>query len=79
MTPARMASMVLSVLLLVYPFSIGPVLRMHCKPAGGITPLSNAEQIFYAPLRLSTHWQPVSRFLEWYIDLWLPQSERYYQ
>ena len=79
MTPTRMASMMLCVLLLVYPFSVGPVCRMHCKPTGGSTPFSKAEEIFYAPLRLASQWEPLSRFLEWYVDLWLPQSERFYQ
>ena len=65
-----MAPIVLAVLLLAYPLSIGPVVRFHFL----VHPLStgtSAIDSFYFPINwLSDHFQWVSHIVTLYVQWW---------
>ena len=58
----------LAIILLVYPLSIGPIIRLLPPGSAKYALLTN----LYAPiLRVADHSKTLHRFLEWYIyDLW---------
>jgi hypothetical protein len=57
---------VLAVVVVLYVLSVGPVWRMSFGSKTAYRFL-----VVYTPLfRLADHSRPVSRFLEWYIDVW---------
>jgi hypothetical protein len=58
----------LLVLLILYPLSVGPVVRLAFR----IPKLETAVQIVYAPIGfICEHCIPVDKFFDWYLfDLW---------
>jgi len=79
MKASRMAAIVLVVLVLAYPLSIGPVARYHCGAnPDDSKPWSNTEKAIYSPITFACeHCTPIQKALTWYSDLWLPEWARF--
>jgi hypothetical protein len=72
MKPRHLIPTLFLFLLVAYPLSIGPVLRINYNRHVNGPILPPALQAFYSPLwRLCQSWQPAGDALRAYGDLWL--------
>ncbi len=68
MRPPQMVAMILTVLLILYPLSPGPVI-LYYKRMGTIPP--NSLSTFYAPLGwLYDHNKTIEAAYKWYFRVW---------
>jgi hypothetical protein len=72
MTLSRFIAMILTAVILIYPLSIGPAMRMRGVHRGVPAPTSGAFRTFYKPLEVLCRNQSVNAVFGWYIDQWLP-------
>lgn len=66
-----MVAMILTVLVVIYPLSPGPVALYYARARPRNQPAPEAVRNFYYPLGwLNEHSQTVERFYAWYFRLW---------
>ena len=74
MNAPRMAAIVLAVLLLAYPLSIGPVTRYYMGNTYATSTHPPASYYtFYQPLWWCCKSGPAQMLLAWYVEVWYPK------
>jgi len=70
MNPARMVAIIFTAVVVLYPLSVGPAVRMNPQPGKAVI-------AFYGPLRwLVLHQVPFAGdAVLWYANLWTPSHE----
>lgn len=68
-------SILTAVLLIAYPLSLGPVLRIQALFKVPLTRSFHTGRLFfphfYEPLAVLCRWHPFGTAMSWYLDLWI--------